>query len=65
MQEIITGADILTIKVLLGIIVGSTAILGYFFRDIHKMVKKNDKLLNKIFVEHNIFHKGQTGIKEE
>jgi hypothetical protein len=62
MQEIITGADIITIKVLLGTIAVFTAVLGYFFRDIHRIVKNNDKLLSQMVTEHKVFHKDQTSI---
>ncbi len=67
MQQIITAQDVIIIKWFAGIIaflvVVLNAIIGYWFKEIHKMVKDDHETLYTILSEHKIFHKKETGIK--
>ena len=61
MQEIITTTDALVIKWLIGcvgfLVLLLNTILGYWFREIYKMVKADHEILQTIKTEHKIFHK--------
>jgi len=66
MQEFVTIQDVNVIKYLIAIlgflIVSLNSVLMYFFKGIHKMVKKDHELLKSIATEHRVFHKEKTGI---
>lgn len=66
MQEIIPTSDAFVIKWLIGcvglLVVLLNAILGYWFREVYKMVKEDHEILQKIKIEHGIFHKDDSVI---
>ncbi len=67
MQEIISAQDASVIKWLIGcvgfLVLLLNGILGYWFREVYRMVKEDHELLQGIATEHAVFHKGDTGIK--
>ena len=66
MQEIVSTSDAFIIKWLIGcvgfLVVLLNAILGYWFREVYKMVKSDHEILQEIKAEHKIFHKEETGM---
>ena len=66
MQEVITVTDAVIIKWLIGcvgfLVVFLNSILGYWFKDIHRMVKEDHELLRDMYTEHKMFHKDDTGL---
>lgn len=66
MQEIIHVQDIVVIKWLIGcvgfLVVLVNAVLGYWFREIYRMVKDDHEMLKAMHTEHKIFHKDDTGL---
>ena len=66
MSEIISVQDIAVIKWLIGcvgfLVLTLNGILGYWFREVYRMVKEDHELLKSIATEHKVFHKSKTGI---
>ena len=66
MSEITPVQDATVIKWLIGcvgfLVVLLNSILGYWFREVYRMVKEDHELLKSIATEHKVFHKDKTGI---
>ena len=66
MQEIVSTSDAYVIKWLIGcvgfLVLLLNGILGYWFREVYRMVKEDHELLQGIATEHKVFHKDETGI---
>ncbi len=66
MQQIFTSQDITLIKWAFGsiafFVIIFNAIIGYFLREIHQMIKEDHKVLQSICTEHKVFHKEETGM---